>query len=59
MPEYVIGAEPVPGYQIVRPLGAGGYGTVWVARSPGDGLVQVRPARLRRPALGNSSSICR
>jgi serine/threonine protein kinase len=51
MREYEIGAEPVPGYQIIRPLGAGGYGTVWVARSPGDVEIALKIINLQGQGL--------
>src|SRR5438270_3820438 len=51
MREYVIGDEPVPQYQIVRPLGAGGYGTVWVARSPGDVEIALKIINLQGQGL--------
>jgi serine/threonine protein kinase len=51
MRDYEIGAEPVPGYQIIRPLGAGGYGTVWVARSPGDVEIALKIINLQGQGL--------
>jgi serine/threonine protein kinase len=30
------GAEPIPGYQLVERLGAGGYGEVWKVMAPGE-----------------------
>jgi serine/threonine protein kinase len=51
MHEYVVGDEPVPGYQIVRPLGVGGYGTVWVAKSPGDVEIALKVINLQGQGL--------
>jgi serine/threonine protein kinase len=28
--------EPIPGYRVVKRIGAGGYGEVWTAQAPGD-----------------------
>ncbi|HEX4591633.1 MAG TPA: protein kinase, partial [Gemmataceae bacterium] len=51
MREYAVGDEPVPGYPIIRPLGAGGYGTVWVAMSPGDVEIALKIINLQGQGL--------
>ena len=28
--------EPIPGYKLVKRIGAGGYGEVWTAEAPGE-----------------------
>src|SRR5438132_13642763 len=36
------GTEPIPGYQLVEPLGKGGFGEVWKCRAPGGILKAIK-----------------
>jgi serine/threonine protein kinase len=44
------GAEPVPGYQLIKRLGQGGYGEVWQATGPGGLPLALKFIRLGEPA---------
>ncbi len=46
------GSEPAPGFVLVRPLGSGGFGTVWLAEAPGGFPVAVKIVRLDGSAGG-------
>ena len=36
------GAEPIPGYRLIEPLGAGGFGEVWKCLAPGELLKAIK-----------------
>jgi serine/threonine protein kinase len=40
--QYQAGDRPVPGYQLVRVIGQGGFGKVWLAQAPGKTEVAVK-----------------
>jgi formylglycine-generating enzyme required for sulfatase activity len=44
------GARPLPEYELVRRLGQGGFGEVWLARGPGDFEVALKFVRLGEQA---------
>jgi serine/threonine protein kinase len=48
------GAEPIPGYRLLQPLGKGGFGEVWKCEAPG-GLLKaikfIQAAEEERPAI--------
>lgn len=44
--DYKAGDEPVPGFRLVRFLGAGAFGTVWEAKGPGGTGAALKVIRL-------------
>jgi serine/threonine protein kinase len=46
-----VGAEPIPGYQLLQPLGQGGFGEVWKCEAPGGLFKAIK--FVSRGAAGN------
>src|ERR1700712_3286824 len=49
---HTTGAEPIPGYHLIEPLGRGGFGEVWKCEAPG-GLLKAVKFVTGEEALGN------